>query len=112
MMSETACFVKDVIGPKGSISIGGPGGGSSDIESHTKTGSLIRHDAASMKNLRIDTSDEPDHQELCTREQAYFLEAIEKDLDLRDHLADAVTSLRIVLAADESVRTGAVIHLT
>jgi predicted dehydrogenase len=114
MMSETACFVKDVIGPKGSISIGGPdgGAGSSDIGSHTTTGSLIRHDAASMTNLRIDTSDEPDHQELCTREQAYFREAIEKDLDLGEHLTDAVTSLRVVLAADESVRTGAVIHLT
>ena len=114
MMSETASFVKDVIGPKGSISIGGPRDrtGSSDIDSHTKTGSLLRHDAASMTNVRIDTSDEPGHQELCIREQAYFLDAIEKDLDLGDHLADAVNSLRIVLAADESVRTGAVIHLT
>ena len=114
MMSETASFVKDVIGPKGSVSIGGPrdGTGSSDIDSHTKTGSLLRHDAASMTNVRIDTSDEPGHQELCIREQAYFLDAIEKDLDLGDHLADAVNSLRIVLAADESVRTGAVIHLT
>jgi hypothetical protein len=65
-----------------------------------------------MTNVRIDTSDEPGHQELCMREQAYFLDAIEKDLDLGDHLADAVNSLRIVLAADESVRTGAVIHLT
>jgi predicted dehydrogenase len=114
MMSETAYFVKDVIGPKGSISISGPGdgAGSSDIGSHTQTGSLLRHDAATMKDLRIDTGGEPDHQELCAREQAYFLDAIVKDLDLRDHLADAVNSLRIVLAADESVRTGAVIHLT
>ena len=114
MMSETASFVKDVIGPKGSISIGGPRDrtGSSDIDSHTQTGSLLRHDAASMSNIRIDTSDEPDHQELCRREQAHFLDAIERDLDLGDHLADAVSSLRIVLAADESVRTGAVIHLT
>ena len=114
MMSETASFVKDVIGPKGSISIGGlrDGAGSSDVHSHTQTGSLIRHDAVSMEDLRIDTSDEPDHQELCTREQAYFLDAIERDLDLGEHLADAVNSLRIVLAADESVRSGAVIHLT
>jgi hypothetical protein len=65
-----------------------------------------------MKDFRIDTGGEPDHQELCAREQAYFLEAIVKDLDLHDHLADAVNSLRIVLAADESVRTGTVIHLT
>ena len=114
MMSDTASFVKDVIGPKGSISIAGEreGTGSDDIDSHTKTGCLLRHDAASMTNTRIDTSDEPDHQELCTREQAWFLDAIEHDLDLSDHLGDAVSSLRIVLAADESVRTGNVIHLT
>jgi predicted dehydrogenase len=114
MMSETAYFVKDVIGPKGSISIAGAhdGAGSSDIGSHTKTGSLLRHDAATMKDLRIDTGDEPDHQQLCVREQAFFLDAIVKDLDLSEHLGDAVNSLRIVLAADESVRRGTVIHLS
>jgi hypothetical protein len=30
---------------------------------------------------------------------------------LTDHMADAVNSLRIVLAADESVRTGKVVTL-
>ena len=115
MMSETAYFVKDVIGPKGCVSIAEPRsettGGSSDIDSHTKTSSLIRHDAASMKNITINTSDEPDHQELCNREQAYFLRAIREDLDLREHLDDAINSLRIVLAADRSVRTGNVVQL-
>jgi len=116
MMSQTAYFVKDAIGPGGSVSIAEPlaakVGDSSDIDSHTKTGSLIRHDAESMKDVRIDTSDEPDHQELCNREQAYFLRAIRDDLDLGGHLADAVNSLRIVLAADESVRTGTIVHLS
>jgi len=116
MMSQTAYFVKDAIGPGGSVSIAEPRavkeGDSSDIDSHTKTGSLIRHDAESMKDVRIDTSDEPDHQELCNREQAYFLRAIRDDLDLRSHLADAVNSLRIVLAADESVRTGTIVYLS
>jgi predicted dehydrogenase len=115
MMSETAFFVKDVIGPKGCISIAerrsDVGGQSSAIDSHTKTSSLLKHDAAAMTDVRIDTSDEPDHQELCNREQEYFLRAIRENLDLSDHLADAVNSLRIVLAADESVRTGNVIHL-
>ena len=115
MMSQTAYFVKDVIGPKGCISIAEPRaeklGESSDIDSHTKTNSLIKHDAASMENTTINTSDEPDHQELCNREQAYFLRAIREDLDLRDHLGDAINSLRIVLAADRSVRTGTVVHL-
>ena len=115
MMSETAFFVKDVVGPRGCVSIAEhyaeAGGGSAAIDSHTRTSSLLRHDAATMANVRIDTSDEPDHQELCNREQAYFLRAIRENLDLGDHLADAVNSLRIVLAADQSVRTGNVIHL-
>jgi len=59
----------------------------------------------------ISTQDEPDHQELCNREQAFFLKAIAEDLDLTEHLADAINSLRIVLAADESVKTGQVVTL-
>jgi predicted dehydrogenase len=115
MMSETAYFVKDVIGPNGSVSIAEPRGdkdsGSADIDSHTRTSSLLRHDAATMQNRRIDTSDEPGHQELCSREQEYFLRAIRENEDLRNHLADAVNSLRIVLAADRSVRTGSIVNL-
>ncbi len=119
MMSETAYFVKDVIGPRGCVSIVGAGeGGSDDIDSHTRTGCLRLHHAAtgpdgsfSAADERIDTSDEPDHQQLCNREQAYFRRAIVEDLDLTDHLNDAVNSLRIVLAADESVRTGRVVEI-
>jgi len=55
--------------------------------------------------------DEPGHQELCDSEQAYFLRAIHEDFDLTEHLEDAVNSLRIVLAADESFRTGQVVQL-
>ena len=122
MMSEEAFFVKDVVGPKGSASIvksmGGTDTDSSDIDSHTKTNCIRIHYADLDKNGEslkedqlIDTSDEPDHQELCNREQAYFLRAIREDLDLTDHLNDAVNSLRIVLAADESVRTAQVVTL-
>jgi hypothetical protein len=50
--------------------------------------------------------DEPDHQELCNREQRYFLQAIRENLDLTDHLEDALNSLRIAFACDESVRSG------
>ena len=57
----------------------------------------------------LDMSDEPDHQELCEREQAYFLRAIHEDLSLDQHLTEAVESLRIVLAADRSIREGRVI---
>ena len=59
----------------------------------------------------ISTEDEPDHQALCEREQGYLLRAIRENVDLSDHMADAVNSLRIVLAADESFRTGRVVAL-
>jgi hypothetical protein len=59
----------------------------------------------------ISTEDEPDHQALCDREQAYLLRAILENVDLSDHMADAVNSLRIVLAADESFRRGQVVTL-
>ncbi len=112
MMSETAFFVKDVIGPRGSVSIADKhDAGSADIDSHTKTSRLLRHDAATHTNAFIDTSDDPGHQGLCDAEQRYVLKAVREDLDLTDHMNDAVNSLRIVLACDESVRTGAVVHL-
>jgi predicted dehydrogenase len=122
MMSETAFFVKDVIGPKGCVSIvakdAGSSGKSDSVESHSKTESLRFHRADLDKNnhfLHEDTwinlKDEPDHQELCTREQRYFLKAIQEDIDLSDHLQDAVNSLRIAFACDESVRTGSTVSL-
>ncbi|HOG29593.1 MAG TPA: Gfo/Idh/MocA family oxidoreductase [Vicinamibacterales bacterium] len=122
MMSETAFFVKDVVGPLGSVSItSAPGSGgkaSADTSSHTKAESLLlhhagldRHGAFERKDEIVELADEPDHLELCAREQRYFRRAIIDDLDLAPHLADAVNSLRIVLAADESVRTGRTVEL-
>jgi len=122
MMSETAFFVKDVIGPKGCVSIvaktAGGSGKSDHVDSHTKTESLRLHhadlDAADQfarPDEWIDLQDEPDHQELCNREQRYFLRAIRENLDLTDHLQDAVNSLRIAFACDESVRTGQPVRL-
>ncbi|WP_375445852.1 Gfo/Idh/MocA family protein [uncultured Fibrella sp.] len=122
MVSETAFFVKDVIGPKGCVSIvaknAGAVGKSDDVDSHTKTESLRVHhaqltadDEFAQPDTWIDMQDEPNHQELCNREQRYFLQAITDDLDLTDHLADAVNSLRIAFACDESVRTGEAVRL-
>ena len=125
MMSEVAFFVKDVIGPRGSVSIvkqagdADSDGGSDDLESHTRTSSLRVHhsaldanDSFAHRDDIISTDDEPSHQELCRREQAYLLRAIQQDLDLTDHLQDSINSLRVVLAADDSVRTGRTINLT
>src|SRR3954452_24383471 len=123
MMSEVAFFVKDVIGPKGCVSIvkdpnEATAAGSADIDSHTKTNSLRLHRAALdpanefvEPDEYISTEDEPDHQALCDREQAYLLRAIREDLDLSAHMQDPVNSLRTVLAADESFRKGQVVTL-
>jgi predicted dehydrogenase len=116
MMSETAFFVKDVIGPKGSVSIvmAETAGAvkSDDINAHTKTNQILRHYAdMSRPDERIDMSDEPDHEALCEREQRFLLKAIDEDLDLTDHMNDAVTSLQIVVAADKSIHKGQVVEL-
>ncbi|RVU23491.1 Gfo/Idh/MocA family oxidoreductase [Sandaracinomonas limnophila] len=122
MISQTAYFVKDVFGPKGSVSIvaqnASSEGKSDDVDSHTKTESLRwHHSEIDNKNefTKDDTwvsmTDEPGHQELCDREQAYFLKAIQENMDLTDHMDDAVNSLRIAFACDESVRTGEIVKL-
>jgi len=56
--------------------------------------------------------EEPDHQELCAAEQLFMLQTIEENLDLTRHMQDAVQSLKICLAADESIRTGKSIELS
>jgi hypothetical protein len=122
MVSETAFFIKDVFGPKGAVSIvakdAGGSGKSDDVDSHTKTESIrVHHAEIDSKNHFtkadewIDMKDEPGHQELCDREQAYFLKAIKENIDLTDHLADALNSLKIAFACDESVKTGKIITL-
>ncbi|MGB0745269.1 MAG: Gfo/Idh/MocA family protein [Opitutales bacterium] len=122
MMSESAFFVKDVVGPKGCVTIvarnAGGEGASSDVDAHTKTEALRLHHGqldADGKFAKpddwIDMEDEPDHDELCKREQEYLLRAIREDLDLTDHMEDALNSMRIVAAADESSRTGKTVEL-
>ncbi|MEM1324563.1 MAG: Gfo/Idh/MocA family oxidoreductase [Bacteroidota bacterium] len=119
MMSETAFFIKDVIGPKGAVSIvESDKGASDDIDGHSKVGTLQIHHSdidesgkLTKKDDFITAEDEPDHDALCLLEQEYLLNAIQNDLDLTDHMNDAINSLKIVLAADESYRTGEVVKL-
>lgn len=117
MMSETAFFVKDVIGPKGAVSIvaasAGAVGRSADLGAHTTTDALKVHHAALGADGRfervdefIPVHDEPDHDELCLREQQVFLRAIVDRVSLEDHWQSALDSLRIVLAADQSMHEG------
>ena len=118
MMSETAFFVKDVIGPRGAVSITAPTGGSADHESHTRTDALrLHHSALSAEGTfaRADEvialDDEPGHDTLCRREQERFLAAIRGDFDLEPHWRSALDSLRVVLAADQSAQEGRTIEL-
>ncbi len=110
MMSETAYFVKDIVGPNGSVSIlDAARGASSDIGGHTEVGSLLVHRPDGDEIIR--TPKEPSHQDLCQAEQAFVLDAIERDLDLGRLALDAVRSLAVCLAADESIRSGLPIEL-
>ena len=111
MMSETAFFVKDIVSPNGSVSItDGNKGASDDIDGHTKVGGLLIHKPAG--DTLVELAEEPGHQELCDAEQAYMLRAIAEDIDLTRHMQDAVQSLAICLAADESIRSGHAVDLT
>jgi predicted dehydrogenase len=110
MMSETAFFVKDIISPNGAVSIvDADKRGSADIDGHTQVGGILVHKPSGDQMIRM--TDEPDHQGLCDAEQAFVLRAIAEDLVLSRHIADAVQSLRICLAADESIRSQRVVML-
>jgi len=117
MISETAFFVKDVIGPKGSVSIVEPNSKgeikSDKIDSHTKTSSLLIHNQDRDENgkfinddIVINTKTEPDHLELCLLEQKHLLDVIQNDLDIDSDLDDVISSMKIVLAADKSIKSG------
>ncbi|MGB1871064.1 MAG: Gfo/Idh/MocA family protein [Candidatus Puniceispirillaceae bacterium] len=111
MMSETAFFVKDVISPGGAVSIVAADiAGSSNIDSHTKVGRLLVHPTDGEDKV-VTLDDEPGHQDLCDAEQAFVGRAILEDIDLSRHALDAVQSLAICLAADESVRCGKAVSL-
>ena len=110
MMSETAFFVKDVVSPTGAVSItDGNKGASDDVDGHTKVGSILVHRPTG--DTVIEMPDEPGHQELCDAEQSFMVRAISEDLDLTRHMMDAIQSLGICLAADESIRSGQLVTL-
>ena len=122
MMSETAFFVKDVVGPLGSASIvaaeAGSRGKSSDVDAHCQTERILLHRSEKNENGDlvakdefIDLDDEPDHDELCRREQLFFLDGITGKADLTEHQNSAIRASEIVLAADHSFRTGQMIQL-
>jgi predicted dehydrogenase len=111
MISETAYFVKDIISPQGAVSIvSADAPGSDSVDGHTKVGVIRVHPTGGSDRI-IDFPGEPGHQDLCDAEQAYMRRAIAEDIDLTRHMEDAVQSLAICLAADQSIRTGKVVDL-
>ena len=119
MISETAFFVKDVMGPRGAVSIVmDEGAASADVETHTKTARIRIHRAETgldgafaAPDALVSMADEPGHDALCAREQAFMRDAILENRDLGRHMDDAVRSLAVVLAADRSMRENRAIDL-
>jgi predicted dehydrogenase len=119
MMSETAFFIKDVMSPNGAVSIVVDSAAKSDsLDTHTQTDMVRVHRASLGPDGKFAAPDEllsmagePNHDALCAREQDYVYRAITEDIDLTRHMQDAVESLRICIAADESVRSGQPVRL-
>lgn len=118
MMSGTACFVKNVIGTRGAVSlVMGDGMDPADINSHTNAGQLCLRMAPGGEGYQdyedawIALGDSVDHQGLCDAEQAFLARAIAEDLDLNEHHRDALQSLEIVLQAERSMQERRAIDL-
>lgn len=124
MMSQNAFFIKDVTGPAGSVSlVASPSKKpfqSSSLEDHTRTDRLVIHHSLldesgdfleSDKILDFTDKESPGHDGLCFLEQSFFLKSILGDVDLSEHHQSAIDSLKVVLAAEESIRTGKTVTL-
>ena len=119
MMSKTSNFIKDVIGPAGSVSIDkDPSEDPSSVKGHTEAERLIHHYSdvdenglSSKEDEIIFFPDSPSHDELCKLEQEYLYKSITEDIYIIPHVDDAVNSLKICLAAVESYKTGKTVYL-
>ena len=120
MISNVASSVKDISGPKGSVSfrrtnsIANP----SDISLHASVGTIVLHSSSLGRNNdfavadeEFATENEPDHNTLCRLEQECLYSAIQGETDLSGQLESAVSSLKICLAAVESYQTGKVVPI-
>jgi predicted dehydrogenase len=119
MISSAAYAVKDIVGPRGAVTmVGDEAADPADVEGHTRVRGLRLHHAelgADGRFARADTylplPESPGHEALCELEQRLLLAGIRGEADLTNHLEGARDSLRVVLAADESIRTGNAIVL-
>lgn len=108
MLSHASKDLREIIGPKGSLTL-----------QHTPQGlQLHRHSAAldpaghfATADTLIDLQNAPNHADLCRAEQAYFLKSIIEQIDLTQHHERALQSLKVVLAAEASLRSGEPVDL-
>lgn len=120
MMSECAFFVKDVIGPRGAVTLENSRNADSDkVGGHTGVSSIHIHysqlddDGNYLKKDEFfDLPDSPEHHELCQFQQDYFRKVIQEDLSLEDHWRGILNSMKIVLAAEKSYLSGQTVYLT
>lgn len=118
MISGTACFVKNVIGTRGAVSlVMGDDLDPSDINSHTAAGQLCVRtalggpDRLDYQDAWVALGESIDHQGLCNLEQAFLARVIAEDDDLAAHHHDALRSLEIVLLAEQSMQERRAIDL-
>ena len=116
MMSETAYFIKNIVGPKGAASICPEKGLSDDKDHHVEANTIIRLYAEQKEKefVREDELikiEELDHDGLALLEQRAFIDCIRNDTDMTSHQNRVMTSLRIVFAADKSLETRQVVEL-
>jgi hypothetical protein len=113
-------FTKDVIGPNGSVSMINLNDdkdiSSDNIKSHVEVAGLKIHNSELDRNGHFKIDDkliklpcELEHDVLCKREQECLLNTISKNIDMSSHWDDVINSQRIVMAADESIRTGSTV---
>jgi predicted dehydrogenase len=114
MMSQEAYFVRDVVGPRGAVTMSerfvseGSGRTSSFTIHHAE---LATDGTFAAPDETVTLPDELTLVELCRREQEFFQRAIVERLDLSAHHADALHSLEVVLAAERSIRERRTIDL-
>jgi predicted dehydrogenase len=116
MMSETAYFIKDIVGPAGAASICPDKGRSDDKDHHVEANTIIRHyaeqkDKEFVREDEVIRIEEPDHDGLALLEQRAFVDCIRNDADMSSHQDRVITSLQIVFAADQSQKTKQVVEL-
>ncbi|MBF0431922.1 MAG: Gfo/Idh/MocA family oxidoreductase [Fibrobacteria bacterium] len=117
MISRSASSIKDIFGPKGSISMV-KSRHPSDTADFWNNKVLLSHSPETnqkgefiTEDEEIDLANEPDWNQLCELQQRYFLKVIKEDIDLTDNHQCALNTLKIVLAADKSIQTKEVITL-